>query len=787
MIKQSISILRRNFCQPVVITIIVLAFGLWRANEARDALFILVVILLNVAISVFQEIKAALMLQKLELHNIIQAHIIRDGTKKDIAFTDLQINDTLILTAGEEIPADASLIKSDNLEVNEAILTGESIAIRKNSGDKLLAGSIIVGGAGLARVEAVGDNTQQGKMQAKLKTYKPKLTPLQKKINRIITVLTYVALGFIILIYLSYVARHQPIGVILKAITSGAITLIPEGLLLASSLLFSYGALWLSNSHVLPQKISAIEGMALIDVLATDKTGTLTSPEISWHQLTIINQNYKTKQLETILANIVGNTGNNITAQAISKYVGKPDNTITITANVAFSSERKMSTLAFTGPNAGAYVLGAPEYVAKLILANTVAYDNLLTQVTTLSQQGLRVLVLAKLAEIKDIKDELDLQKALESGDNVIPLALITLKNDLRPNVPETIAYMQKQGISVRIISGDSPETVKFIAKQAGINHPDAVITGAELAMLTPVEFIKAVNQATIFARILPEQKQAIISALQKSGSYTAMVGDGVNDALAIKQSDLGIAMNDGSSATRRLADLVLLNNAFTALPAGMQIGNKILAAIQLIARIFFHKIIFTGTLLITSLLMLHNFPWLPRHITFINFIAVTLPVMLITLTTPKINDRNAHQHFWRNIGLISLPLGILSGGALILIYIIGLANLSSNSEQVIQLSGLSSILIVGAGILAIVHVWLNRYLTHGLSQPLVLWGNIFYSLVSLGFIGLVFGIKKIRLFFDLVIPQNSLIISGSLIILSIIWIQIMYTYWLKQRLILYK
>ena len=658
------TIIFRNFISPISIAIFILAGGLLLVGEFRDAWFISFVILVNSLIGSIQEIRAYLTLRKIELMSAPRARVFRNGNLVEILFTELKVGDKITLKAGDEIPADAKITKSSSFEVNESILTGESDAISKTIGDKILSSTIVVSGDAEAEVLAVGANTEAGQMTSKLKNYKPKLTPIQQKISKLISRLSWFALILAIVICVVYFFFfHEDPTTILKTITSAAVVVVPEGLLLASSLFFAYGSLKLLQAKVLPQKISAIEDMALLEVLATDKTGTLTSPEIKFNSCEILNSNFSKVEIGEILNALNSkSTEKNTTAKAILNEF-KESKKIKITDYMAFSSSRKLSGMTFSKNKSTeeSIVFGAPEFILKN-LANKSEFNKLSKEIDVLASKGLRVLLLAKFEKSGKIKNLLENEK-------LSPIAIITLKNALRPNVQETVNFLQERGVSIRVISGDNPRTVSFIASEAGVKNAEKFITGAKLAELSKEEFKKAVLKNTIFARVFPEQKEKIIGVFQKNKFYTGMIGDGVNDALAIKKSDLGISMFDGAPATRRVADLVLMDNSFTSLPNGVKIGNRIMLSIEMIAILFFHKIILGVTILFTTMLAGINYPFLPRHITYMNFILVTLPTILTTLFPPiprkKINPKN----FWRDTLYSIMPIAILSGLAISFIY----------------------------------------------------------------------------------------------------------------------
>ena len=740
------TIILRNFISPISIAIFVLAAGLLYLGETRDAWFISVVILVNATIGAVQEIRAYLTLKKIELLSQPRARVWRNGEFVEVLFNELTPGDKIQLRAGDEIPADARILQASSFEVDEAILTGESLAVAKRKNSEVLAGSIVVAGDAEAEVLAVGDQTKSGQMTKKLKTYKPALTPIQRNIQRLISAMTY----FAIFLALAVMWRYNHLGssqvTILKTITSAAVVVVPEGLLLASSLLFAYGSLRLLQVKVLPQKISAIEDMALLQVLATDKTGTLTSPEITFENLEVLNGENQESVAQILTAINSQGEQKNATAQAIlAKFGDNSADDLKIIESLAFSSKRKMSGLTFkTGRKTRSVVFGAPEFILKNFASGEQA-EQIRAQVDSLAGQGLRVLLLAEFEATAPFDELLKTAK-------LQPIAIVTLRNSLRKNVRQTVDFLQNRGVSLRVISGDNPRTVSFIAGEAGVNNAEKFITGEELAQLSAEDFEKAVLENTIFARVLPEQKEKIIQVFQQNKLYTGMIGDGVNDALAIKKADLGISMFDAAPATRRVADLVLMDNSFTSLPHGARIGGRIMLAIEMIAVLFFHKIILGVTILFVTLLLGLNYPFLPRHITFMNFILVTLPTILITLFPPTPSCKIDPQKFWQKTLRNIAPVAVLSGFAVSLIYVAMLS--TPHQPSLDELRGILATVVVIATYFGVFIAFLGEKMLDSRANRNTFYRHTLHILGALLFIGSVFGFNFLRDFFEFNLPS---------------------------------
>ena len=650
--RDYLDIIKRNLLSPIVVVIFLLAGALVYVREYRDAWFISVVIVVNSTIGIVQELRAKRVLRQLELMSAPKARLLRDGNVVEVGYEDLKIDDEILIQAGDELPADAKVIESKGLELNESMLTGESASIEKKNGDVVLAATTVLAGEGMARVIAIGDDTKAGTISQVLKRYKPELTPLQLAIWRAIYFLTYGAIILSLLIAIVYYFSGDNVVIILKTITSAAVTVVPEGLLLASSLLLAFGSLRLAQAKVLPQKLSAIEAMALLNLLAVDKTGTLTSDEVSLEKVASFGDDFSSSDVASFAALIAHETsGGNITGRAILAEATTPKGAEIIDV-MAFSSARKMAGVrARINGTVRTLIMGAPEFVSKLAPVDKETRKKL----NDWADKGLRVLMLAEFADektkIKDLKDG--------SG---VAIGAVILRNSLRHGVVETVDFLQRQGVTIRVISGDNPRTVQYIAREAGIKHPEKVILGADLAKLSDNEFNEAADTYTIFARVLPDQKERLITRFQQSGKFTGMVGDGVNDALALKKADLGVAMYAGAPASRRVSDIILLNNSFTSLPMGMKLGNQIMQAIEVIAILFFHKIIYGVTLLLTTILINMNYPYSPRHITFMNIFLVTMPTLMWTLFPPVPKHRINPRRFWNDTLLAVTPIALLTG-----------------------------------------------------------------------------------------------------------------------------
>lgn len=715
--------------------------------------------MVNCLIGVIQEIRAKRVLKKLELMNAPKARLVRAEAVEEIPYEALAVGDTVRLIAGDELPADGAVLVSHGLEVNESMLTGESASIEKATGDTVFAATTVLAGDADMRVTAVGGDTKAGAISQVLKRYKPELTPLQRAIQRAITLLTFGAIVLAVLILITYLLDGNDTVAILKTIVSAAVTVVPEGLLLASSLLLAFGSLRLAQAKVLPQKLSAIEAMALLNVLAVDKTGTLTSDEVTLDRVKAFGaaEQDEVSALAALVARETG--GGNITAEAILQQLPVPE--ADVQDVMAFSSSRKMAGLRLMiHGRIRTVIMGAPEFVAKFAPVDEMTQR----QLNQWTDEGLRVLLLA------EFYDETTPLKALteKSGQ---PIGAVILCNSLRDGVGDTVQFLQEQGVTIRVISGDNPRTVQFIARAAGIHNPDKAITGAALAALSPKQFAKAADEHTIFARVLPEQKERLIAHFRDQALFTGMVGDGVNDALALKKADLGVAMYAGAPASRRVADIILLNNSFTSLPIGMRLGNKIMQAIEVIATLFFHKIIYGVVLLLVTILLDLNYPYAPRHITFLNIFLVTMPTLMWTFFPPLPQHRVDPRYFWRDTLRAVAPIALLTGLSVVFTYWSGLWLHPDKAAQAATMTVLVATFF-GVYLVFLAGPMLGVTLDHRarLARTLYLVGVAVVSLVS-------FSVPWLRQFFDFAMPDIQLLWPGIAVAIPVVIIQ-----WLIAR-----
>ncbi len=655
-----------------VVTVLLIVFG-----ETHEALFLAIVLVLNIVIGIVQDLRAKVALEQLQILMAPKILRLKDGGEETIGLNDVRAGDKLKISLGDQIAADGELEQIHGLEVNEALLTGESGNIHKQQHAKVLAGSIVTAGSGIMVVHKIPRESYVSKMTEKIKQYTVNLSPIQQTLNKFIKYMSYVLLAVVIYIIFHGLQVHELLVLIVKDIAALTSTLVPQGLILATTLFFAYGAIKMFKRQVLLQEINATEKLGRIKNLCVDKTGTLTENK---PVMDFMVQYQGDGQLDKLLTEqliagyIKANEDRSETMNAILGSLPHPF-AGAVAASVPFSSTRKYgaASLRLDGQIYHA-VVGAPDMLAAKV------YDpkqrQWLEHLTDYHSKNAKRLVLLALADVAPSEN-------LPAGMVLRPAALFVLQNPLRQGTRDIIDFFQNRKVSIRVISGDNPQTVQAIAARAGIKGSDMIITGAEMEKWDEEAWSERVPAYHLFARISPEQKEKIIEHLKTVG-YTAMVGDGANDALAIKKADLGIAMFDGAAATRQIAQIVLMNNSFAALPAGVDLAGTIITNIELVAGVFFNKVV-AGLLLFVLLAVFgYTYPLSPRNTTIINYFVVWLPLFYWTLWPARQEGRHVDRSFVRRVAPFALIMGILTAISAVIIFMIGPAALKFSDSNIL-------------------------------------------------------------------------------------------------------
>ncbi len=641
-----------------VLFVAVMTFGSW-----KDGLFG-AIIFINAAIGIVQEMRAKIALDRLTVLTAPAAKVIRDGEDREVPVAEVVLDDVLRISAGDQIVADGETLESHSLEVDESLLTGESVPVAKEAGDPLLSGSFVVAGSGAFRATAVGSNAYAQRLTGEGKRYVRLRSDLVIGINNILRV---IGTGIIPVGGLLVWAQFRMDATLEHGVNNtvaALVAMVPQGLVLLTSIAFAVSAITLARRQVLTRELPAVEGLARVDVLCIDKTGTITEPHPAFERFEALEPAGKHLEAdngrlatdvspgdggpgrEALALQVLGTMaaagpGRNSTLDAIGDALPAPAGWI-IEDSVPFSSARKWSAVRIAGR--GSWILGAPEIVAD---GNTGRDNRARAQAAKLADEGLRVLLLSHSSV--NLNGE-SLPRELE------PVGLVILSERVRSDAPKTLAYFQEQGVEIKVISGDNPATVATIAAKAGVPGAERAIDartlpeGHELAAL--------MENTTVFGRVTPDQKSAMVEALQSRGHTVAMTGDGVNDVLALKKADMGIAMGTGTAAAQAVSQLVLVDSRFSTLPGVVAEGRRVTANIERVSKMFTTKSVWAAILAIAVAVIGVSYPILPRHLTVIDGLVIGIPGFFLALAP---NPRRFVPGFVFRMARFVIPTGILA------------------------------------------------------------------------------------------------------------------------------
>ena len=619
----------------------------------QDATVALLLVL-NSAIGIFQEVRAKRKLDQLALKNTAPVRVVRDGEEVEVATEAVVLDDLVEVRSGDQIPCDGVVRDANGLEVDESLLTGESDPINKAAGDDLLSGSFVAAGSGRFQATRVGPNSYAAKLATEARRFKLTRSELMEGINTILRIITWVLIPVSALLLWSQLRDHE-LDTALRSTVAGVVAMVPEGLVLLTSVAFMLAAVTLARRQVLVQELPAVEGLARVDVVCLDKTGTLTEGEIVFDELQSLAADESAgddsadgdEQLAAeALGALADDPNRNATAVALADHFAAPG--WTRTDSVPFSSARKWSAASFDGH--GSWVMGAPEMV---LTDNT---SPVRARADELASSGRRTLVLAH-------------SEAALTGETLLadltPVALVMFVEKVRPDAAETLAYFAEQGVELRVISGDNPRTVAAVAARVGLDDPTGGYDARQLPE-DPDEMAEVLEQHRVFGRVTPQQKRAMVAALQSKGHVVAMTGDGVNDALALKDADIGVAMGSGAAATRAVAQLVLLEGKFSTLPGVVAEGRRVMANIERSANLFVTKTVYAVLLAIAVSVISWPYPYLPRHLTIISTFTIGIPGFFLALAP---NSRRYIPGFIVRVMRFCIPAGIVAAAAALTAY----------------------------------------------------------------------------------------------------------------------
>lgn len=682
---------------------LLLVLGYW-----QDALFGLFVIA-NVVIGVAQEFRAKITLSRLAVLNAPKARVLREGTTVEAPTAEVVLDDILVLAAGDQVTADAEVIEAHGLDVDESLLTGEADPVASGPGRELMSGSTVVAGSGLARVIRVGGDSYAARITAEAKQFSLVRSELRGGIARIIRWITVLLLpvGTIVVN-----GQMQAAGGWAVAIESGAwreaavaataslIAMIPQGLVFMTSVALAVGAVKLAQHEVLVQELAAVEGLARVDMLCLDKTGTLTEGRMVLDGVEPLRATDLTPPAQAVLAWMGADRDANATTRALVERFTEPPTEQPVRA-IEFSSRRKWSAVSFAdGPARGTWVLGAPD----IVLADVPDSEDALLRFDERATAGERTVVLARTDVV--LAPPIEAPEGERPPEPDLPadltaVALVSFREKVRDDAHETLGYFREQEVELCVISGDDPRTVAAVAREAGIQHdgpgfdarqlPDPDQEGSE------AELDAIMAEHRVFGRVTPEQKKAMVLSLQRLGHTVAMTGDGVNDALALKHADLGIAMGSGAAATRAVARLVLLDGQFSRLPRVVAEGRQVIANVERLAKLFLSKTTYAILFAVVFGALLWPFPFLPRQLSIVDGLTIGLPALVLALLP---NIQRYRPGFLTRAARFCIPSGLVVGGTLI--SVVAYAYLGGYAPPVVQTAAVITLTLTALWVLVI-------------------------------------------------------------------------------------
>ncbi len=606
----------------VHVVLFVLGTGFILMGRWSDAFNSAGLILVNVTIQIVQEIRAKHKLDEIAVLSRPRITVVREGEEKEVAQEEVVRGDVIVVRPGDQMVVDGPVLEG-KAEIDESLLTGESDAVIKTPDDEVLSGSFCISGSALYRADKVGEESFANRLTATAREFKVHKTPLQRRIDYIIRLLTLLAIFFGSLLFIGAFLNGSPTVVSMQsaAVIAG---LIPVGLFFITIVSYALGAVRLLDKGALIQVTNAVESLSNVDILCTDKTGTLTANRIEYKDVVPLAGLDKV-EVERALGDFARSASvTNKTSQALIDGVEGAQ--LPVADEVPFSSKLKWSAVAFDhGDRHGAYVMGAMEMLEPYL----GDIEALKPVVRKLSEQGLRVLIFARNEEVTQLH--------APGGDDPIlpsltPIGVISFGDQLRDHVQETIEDFREAGVTLKVISGDNPETVAALAKQAGLGDDIKLVSGPELATMNDAEFAQAAEESSIFGRITPDQKERLVEALQGAGHYVAMIGDGVNDVLSLKKANLGVSMESGSAATRGVADIILLGDSFGAMGPAFREGQRIVSGMQGITWLYVARILSAAMVMASVAIMGLHTPFVPPNMALYAMLTVGIPTILMAL-----------------------------------------------------------------------------------------------------------------------------------------------------------
>ena len=737
---------------------LVLVTGSW-----KDAVFGFVIII-NTGIGIVTELRAKRTLDRLSILVASDFLVHRDGRDVEVPHNEIVLDDLLWIRAGEQVPADGQIIQTWGLELDESMLTGESRTVRHQAGEQVYSGATAVSGMALVKVNAVGSHSYAATLTAQAKVYKKTVSDLNKGINTILKFMTFLVVPLCILLILSQIHTVGGWGTALstgewrQAVVSavaGVVGMIPEGLVLLTSLNFAVAAMRLARHNTLVQELESVETLARVDALNLDKTGTITDGGIAFNRLVMLDSaNAAAEQAATqALYDCCNEEQPNGTGQAVlAGLKAQGYGAGAVESRVPFSSARKWSAVRKSGET---WYMGAPEVIISALEGD---YSSVLQQVNEYANDGNRVLLVAR--STAPLSPRSGLRDAVE-GANVSdgpqldvqaePVALVLCSEKIREDAERTLAWFREQGVRCRVISGDNPVTVGAIARRVKLtgDHEPVAMDARELPEDVN-ELARVLENVDVLGRVLPAQKRAIVQALHTQNHVVAMTGDGVNDALAIKEADLGIAMGNAAPATKAVAQVVLVDSKFSHLPDVVARGRQVMANMERVASLFLVKTVYSALISLGVVLTQIPYPYLPRHITYIGALTIGMPAFILALAP---NTRRYIPGFLKRVVTFALPGGIATAlsvllAAWVLPPVMGW-NVTGDAADLSALRATSAIILFAMGVFVLARV----------ARPLNGWRGVLVAVfAAAGVIGAF--VPFVANFFALILPTGATMVA---------------------------
>ena len=730
-------------------------------GQIGDALVTAGLVLLNVIVGVSQEGRAKRKLEQIALLARPKATVVRSGQEKSVDPGEIVLGDVLLVRPGDQIVVDGQVIGDGRVEVDESLLTGESEHVPKQAGDAVYSGSFCVTGTAFYEAQKVGADSFVNQLTAGARAFRQIKTPLQRDINSIIRILVLLVTQLSILLGISFVMREVPLveGVRVAAVI---VALVPQGLFFMTTVAYAMGAVRVASKGALIQEANAVESTSNVNLLCLDKTGTLTTNRIKLHAMSLVGDALDGHEVKRVLGDYAASTlGGNRTMAAIKEAFG--GEVRRVKEAVPFSSERKWSALAFDDSDLrGVCVLGAPEVLRGYLQFN----PDLDSQIDEWADEGLRVLLFAYRPDNTSLHDAAG-EPQLPSG--LIPLSLLSFSDELRPEAQETLRHFAELGIRLKIISGDNPHTVAALYRQVGFAEDIRVVSGLALEGVDDAQLEEVAEEVTIFGRITPQQKEKLVRLFRSKGYYVAMIGDGVNDVLSLKQADVGIAMQSGSQATRSVADIVLLGDSFAALPIAFREGQRIIKGMEDIVRLLMTRTFYVMLLIIATQVAGVAFPVTPKHNSVMALLTVGIPILAIAAwARPGAPPRSVIRSTSRFVFPAAFTVSVVS----LAVY---LAFLGTTGNLEIARTAVTTVTVL-CGLVLIPFVepptewWVGGDVLSGDWRPTLL------ALGMLGLYGVIMTVPSLRAFFELTPLRGfdylliGIVVAVGALFLRLIW-----------------